>query len=76
MRRTKSDVNVTPGSLHGRPVLNNSFLFFADINISIFVLFIVVFLRVMESRRENCKGPRTIMLSVDVGSTRDLISQK
>ena len=26
--------------------------------------------------RENCKGPRTIMLSVDVGSTRDLISQK
>ena len=27
-------------------------------------------------RRENCKGPRTIMLLVDVGSTRDLISQK
>ena len=28
------------------------------------------------NRRENCKGPRTIMLPVDVGSTRDLISQK
>ena len=45
MRRTKSDVT-PPVHVTGAGVLDNSFLFFADIDISVFLLFIVVFLHV------------------------------
>ena len=39
-------------------------------------MFITRHFSLSDHRRENCKGPPTIMMLVNVGSTRDLIGQK